>query len=352
MVFHLLKALLRNQEELQLAVIVLNQGKLASLLEESGVTVHLADETRFTFGRILHEVSRIVRDFAPDLVHSHRYKENLLAYLACYFKRIGLIATQHGLPEWGLESGSLPQRTKLWSTFHLLRRHFTRTVAVSRELRDALVDRFGFPSKLVTVIRNGVELPDVAVPSSGTGPFVIGSSGRLVRVKDYPLFVEVAEKLAGAGEEGFRFELAGEGPEHSHLQSLIGDRGLQRNVILRGHQEDMGAFYRGLDLYLNTSLHEGIPMTVLEALGWGVPVIAPAVGGIPEIIEDGVQGYVIDGRDPERFAEKCRLLRGDAGRYRQFRAAARKRALEEFSVEAMAAGYRDLYLEALSDLNR
>ena len=78
--------------------------------------------------------------------------------------------------------------------------------------------------------------------------------------------------------------------------------------FLKGHQHDMASFYRGLDLYINTSIHEGIPMTILEALAHGLPVIAPAVGGIVEIIEDGKDGFLIDSRDPCRFAEKCLLL--------------------------------------------
>ena len=103
--------------------------------------------------------------------------------------------------------------------------------------------------------------------------------------------------------EDVRFELAGDGPERPALEAMVQRHGLNAGFILKGHQDDMESFYRGLDIYINTSVHEGIPMTILEALAHGLPVIAPAVGGIVEIIEDGKEGFLIDGRSTGDFAE-------------------------------------------------
>jgi glycosyltransferase involved in cell wall biosynthesis len=142
--------------------------------------------------------------------------------------------------------------------------------------------------------------------------------------------------------------LAGEGPERSKLQALIQEYDLNETFVLQGHVEDMLPFYHGLDLYLNTSVHEGIPMSILEAMAHGLPVVAPDVGGISEVVDNGEDGYLIDTRDPRAFAEKCLLLYENKQLRRGMALAAREKVARSFSVENMAAQYHELYL----NLNR
>jgi len=112
-----------------------------------------------------------------------------------------------------------------------------------------------------------------------------------------------------------------------------------------GHTENIGRFYKGLHLYINTSIHEGIPMSILEAMSYGLPIIAPDVGGISEIIDDGVEGYLIDGRNPNHFAERCiRLVENRQLRAKMCRAA-REKVIKEFSMEHMGEEYYKLYLK-------
>ena len=138
--------------------------------------------------------------------------------------------------------------------------------------------------------------------------------------------------------------MAGDGPERGALEKAIDECGLVGRFALKGHLEDMDSFYRGLDLYLNTSVHEGIPMTILEAMARGLPVIAPQVGGIGEIIEDGVEGFLVPNRDPKAFAEKCLLLQ-DAELRQRMGQAARAKVERGFSAEHMARQYYQLYRE-------
>jgi len=109
--------------------------------------------------------------------------------------------------------------------------------------------------------------------------------------------IEIA-KAVNEKTKHIEFHLAGEGPERSKLQALIQRYSLNETFVLHGHVEDMLTFYRSLDLYLNTSVHEGIPMSILEAMAHGLPVVAPDVGGISEIISNGEDGYLVDTRDP------------------------------------------------------
>ncbi|WP_224981917.1 glycosyltransferase family 4 protein [Geomonas agri] len=345
MACHLLSTL-AGDPELQLCVLLLNEGRLASELREVvGCSVTVLDEGGRGFVTLLRLVRGHLEQTRPDLIHSHRYKENLLAFLASAGLQARLVATQHGLPE-PCGSESLVRSLKASANFFLMRRFF-RTVAVSDDIRSQLMTRFGFRGDRVSVVHNGVPVPPCAGPSKKrAAPFSIGSSGRLFHVKDYPLMVEVANLVCR--ERDVTFRLAGEGPCRQEVLAAVKRHGLEERFTLTGHLDRMEPFYRGLDLYLNTSLHEGIPMTILEAMACGVPVVAPAVGGVGEIIADGVEGCLVQGRDPASFARRCIELIDDAPLRAALSRAAHQKALSMFSVEKMAQDYQRVYRDLLA----
>jgi glycosyltransferase involved in cell wall biosynthesis len=348
MSFNLLRRL-KDYPGLDISVILLNEGRLADELTENNLTVHVINEKCHSFLEIVSRTREILRTLSPDLIHSHRYKENIVALLATRLgRRIKLISTQHGLPEFNGENASVGQRLKSRTNFLALS-HFFNTVAVSNDVHNVLLNRFGFRDEKVDIIRNGIEIPPSAThPGGNAGPFVIGSSGRLFPVKDYPFMVEIARAVIETGVTDVRFELAGDGPELPALEALVQRHGLAGVFFLKGHQNDMNAFYRGLDLYLNTSTHEGIPLTILEALAHGLPVIAPAVGGIPEIIANDIEGFLVDGRDPAEFAAKCLALREQDETRGRMSKAAREKAEQSFSAKQMAEKYYRLYCRTAS----
>jgi L-malate glycosyltransferase len=228
--------------------------------------------------------------------------------------------------------------------FYLLAHRFDQVVSVSRELAGHLIDDFGLPAGKVLVIHNGIAIPPLAGDRDKSGQMVIGSCGRLVAVKDYPLMIEVARELVRM-TDNVRFMLAGEGPERARLEQMILHAGLANSFTLCGHIDDMARFYRQLDIFMNTSSHEGIPVSILEAMSHGVPVIAPRIGGIGEIIEDGVNGLLLDQRYPAAFAHATLQLLNDRSKRDDFAQAAKEKVARSFSAAAMAAEYRNLYLD-------
>jgi glycosyltransferase involved in cell wall biosynthesis len=263
MAYNLLNRL-KDYDDLDIAVILFNEGRLADELRSNGLTVHVIDENLNSLREISRKIRNIVDSNHPDIIHSHRYKENIFALMISVCCRgIKLISTQHGLPEYHTKKLNIIQRLKMRSNFFALSRYFI-TVAVSEDIRNVLINHFGFLKEKVEVIHNGIELPPLQHHRKA-GPFVIGSSGRLFPVKDYPLMVEIARAIAATGAEDVRFELAGDGPELSTLESLVQRYGLNASFNLKGHLDNMDTFYSGLDIYLNTSVPEGIPMTILEA---------------------------------------------------------------------------------------
>lgn len=342
---------LNSYPDVNLSVIVLNEGRLAEEMRANGINVWVVNENHLSFPALVLMTRNLVRSNSPDIIHAHRYKENLLSFLASTgTNRSALISTIHGLPEIVDKRPFLLARCKSKFNFFLLSRFFARTVAVSSDISNQLQEHYGFADARVKVIHNGVTTQNIKCnkcTSEFTPYFTIGSSGRLFPVKDFPLFVEIARIIAYQEPE-VCFELAGEGLVRAQLECLLKVYGLQDRFILRGHIDDMEPFYAGLDLYLNTSLHEGIPMTILEAMSRGLPVIAPRVGGIREIITSGEDGFLVDGRDPRIFAERCLQLYRDQQLRHAISMAAREKVVREFSDVKMVDSYYRLYCDATS----
>jgi glycosyltransferase involved in cell wall biosynthesis len=332
---------------LELCVVLFNNERLARDLKKIGVEVHIVEESKHSFMAIVRAVSRIVTVFSPDVVHSHRYKENLLAWLVTRaMRKIRLISTQHGMPELAGRDIDILARLRIWLSFRLLSCFFDCTVVVSAEMLQSLVGSYGFTDKSVKRVYNGICLPETMIQHANKR-MTVGSAGRLFPVKDYSLMVEIA-KLVVAQSDMVDFVLAGDGPERHRLEEKARNAGLHGRFRFLGHQDDMDLFYKSLDVYINTSLHEGIPMSVLEAMSYGLPIVAPKVGGFPEIVEEGISGYLIDDRDPSVFSARCVRLLSDQEEREKMAKAARQRVVDHFSREAMTTQYRQLYRELLS----
>jgi L-malate glycosyltransferase len=341
MACHLIRGL-KSVPGLDLFVILLNRGRLADELRTAGVQIRIIDENIYSFPHLIYAIHKLFVADPPHILHAHRYKENLLAFCVSRgFPKIRLITTQHGLPEIQLQNQTFMGKFKTGINFQILKRYYDVVIAVSEDIRMFFSKKLNFSYKQIMVVHNGVTIPQNDFRKSDDCIFVVGSSGRLVPVKDYTLMVKIARILAG--EKSIQFVLAGEGPERAKLEDSIRNYGLCKYFHLKGHVDDMEPFYQGLDLYLNTSLHEGIPMAILEAMARGLPVVAPNVGGVSEVVRNGVEGFVIDGRNPQDFAEKCLMLYKDQELWYRMSMAARHKAIKAFSVERMTEEYLRIY---------
>ncbi len=346
MAYHLLGGLHSNNI-CHAQVVVLNEGRVAESLRQQGIKVIVCDETRLSFSSLLKQVRQVLHEFQPEIIHSHRYKENILGYLASRgMGKVKLLATQHGMPEKKDNKLSLKKRCIKTLNFSLLSKCFDRLVAVSHDMKSQLVAS-GISSGKVPVIHNGVELPAKPQGSGSKNFFVVGSCGRLFPVKNYGLFIDTAAQVM-AESSRTRFELAGDGPQMENLQFLCRQHRLNGRFDFLGHVQNMSSFYQGLDIYMSTSIHEGIPMSVLEAMGHGLPVVAPKVGGFPEIVEHGVDGFLIPEHDPVLFAQACLQLKDDPNLLASMSTAAREKIESKFSVQCMTKGYHTLYQELTS----
>lgn len=347
----LLHALARHQG-LRVFVILLNEGRLAEEARRSGAEVKVIAEGAHTFFEILGEATRYVRARGIRILHSHRYKENLLAALLARRCHVPFVVrTEHGGPEPfkglpHLKHRVLRQVDRLVASFVT-----DRVISVSAELQPHLA-RYVNPRR-IAVIRNGLDTKNVRsdlspleakrrlnIPASCR---LLGYAGRLVPIKRLDIFLAAAYEVARRIPDS-RFVIVGDGSARPPLEEMAGALGLQDRVVFLGHRHDIYDVLRALDAFVLCSDHEGLPMVLLEVLHMGVPVVARRVGGIPEVIQEGVSGLVVDSADPRAVADACVRLLEDSNLQRRLAQAGQLRVAEHFSAESTAAAVADLYI--------
>jgi L-malate glycosyltransferase len=324
------------------SVICLNEGELSGRLRSAGVAVTVFPESKLSFAQILRRAAGLLAQQRPAVLHSHRYKEHYLAALLAPWLGVRAVATVHGLPEPS-RARRVGYELQAAMTFRLLRSRFDRIVAVSAEMRRQLLQRYRLAAGKVEVVINGVPIPAEQGPLRVDSVVHIGSVGRLVRVKRFELFLDVAAALCRQ-HSNLRFSILGDGPDRDLLIRRAAALGLEDHFQLVESTPNPHSYYASLDLYLNTSAHEGLTLSVLEAMAHRVPVVASAVGGIPEIVRAGRdEGVLIDSADPRDYAAALSTMIADAAARSRVGQRGSDRVRAHFSAEAMAHSYGCLY---------
>jgi glycosyltransferase involved in cell wall biosynthesis len=259
----------------------------------------LCVETIICRGKVDRDTARAVRACIErhniDVVHTHGYKADIYGYYSALHLGKPIIATCHS---WARGSG-LGLYTFL---DHLLLRRFDAVVAVSAEVSLSLQKR-GIPSDKITTISNGVDISAFknASPAKAGGivsgaETVIGVVSRLVPRKGVQDLLQAAKEVV-MYYPNTRFLVVGDGPLRGELEELARKLGIAPNVVFLGHQHDMPGVYAAMDIFALPSWEEGLPMSVLEAQAARKPVIATAVGGIPDLVRQDQTGILIRPRE-------------------------------------------------------
>lgn len=341
---------LARMQEIDLSVVLFNGGRLEEEIAHYGVSVQVFPEKKWTCVGISMALRRHFRQKHFDIVHTHKYKDTILAAPVARWSGVPhVVRTVHGLTE--PFSGVQARRMAFYeSVERRVHQQYVKTLlAVSSEIERRLRQTGATD---VVCIRNGIDvntMPNRSMRSTkrkacGVTDDVclIGSIGRLTPVKGFPHLIKAVQILA---EQGLRVKLwlVGSGTLNAEFLRLAQGLGVADRVELLGHREDTYELLQAMDMFVLPSLHEGIPMALLEAMAAGLPVIASRVGGIPEVIEDHVSGILVEPGDPCGLALICRRLMHDAELSERLGQAAKRRVKERFSSETMAAGVANVY---------
>ncbi len=287
------------------------------------------------------------------LVHAHQYSPYFYAALTKYFyPGVKLLFEEHGrhYPETKKPLKNLFNRLLLVPVTNAF-------VAVSQEVRERLRVYEGIPSKYVRVIYNGI--PDVPPlsPEERAGlrqkfgfseqDVVAAFVGRLDPIKNLPLFLK-ALYLARLKAPHLKGLIIGDGPEREKLTSLARALNLGEACLLAGFCPDGARVLQAADLFVLPSFSEGTSLALLEAMAGGLPAVATAVGGNPEIIKDGQTGFLVPSNDVPALAAALLILAEDRELRQKMGARARRLYLQRFTFEKMLSAYRNLYENMLS----
>jgi glycosyltransferase involved in cell wall biosynthesis len=301
---------------------------------------------------------RLMREFRPHIVHTHTAKAGTVGRLAARLARVPLVVhTYHGHV---LHSYFSSAKTRFFLAIERwLARRTDRLLTVSERVRQELLDLGVGSPKRLTVIPLGLELDRFLTCESlrgqlraelGTGPetLLVGIVARLVPIKRHEWFLEAAVKVTQR-YPGCQFLLVGDGERRQELEEFVRQLGLDGQVRFLGWQRDLERIYADLDLVALTSANEGSPVSLIEAMAAGRPVVSTRVGGVPDLVENGVAGLLVPPGDPAALAEAMTTLLADPQRRRLMGQAGRERVYPALSAQRLVRDIDQLYTNLLLD---
>lgn len=326
----------------------------AARLRARGIEPRLVGVRRLADLESVRRVRRQLQDVRPDIVHTHLGSADVQGTIAARSLGLPAVSTVHLMarPRTGVLREDVKER--LMAT---VRRHGSaRTITVSDAARAAYVATYGDRRGRVVTIRNGIAL---APPAPGTGArtreqlgidadaLVVAIVSVLRPGKGHDVVADVARRLLPRFPQ-LRVLVIGAGPSEPDVRDTMAPLG--DAALLLGHRGDVPELLAATDVLLHPTSQDAFPGVLLEASAIGTPIVATAVGGIPEIVDDGTTGLLVPA-PPDASAVAARLepLLADAALRRRMGAAARERFEREFTAERWAARLRGLYDEVLAE---
>lgn len=300
---------------------------------------------------VVGKIGRIIGQRNVAILHAHGYKSNMIGVLAARRYAIPMVSTNHLFPPMPLDNRKLQFYASVDARFVM--RRIDRIVAVSAEIREKLA-RKGVPREKLVVIENGVDIDTFASLGSfdrreyrrslGIPPDapVVGTLGRLTPQKGQEFLLRSAGIVRKRRPDA-EFVIAGDGPLEQELKSLARELGIADRVHFLGFRGDTAKLLKAFDVFVLSSIDEGLPMAMLEAMASGTPVVVTAVGEVPRVIVDGRNGWLVEPRNVEQLAERLTMLLSDPARQAACAALARETVVRGHSQEAMGRKYCDVY---------
>jgi glycosyltransferase involved in cell wall biosynthesis len=312
--------------------------------------------------RAAYRLADLIREVRPQILHTHTAKAGTIGRLAA--RLLGgagppiVVHTFHGHVLRGYFD---PVRS---TAFRLLERWLARRttalIAVSPEVRDDLVSLGVAPREKFTVVRLGIEL-DERVGTDSDGPradtrralgipadrFVVGWIGRMTAVKRTDDVLLAVRALRERGVDTVLC-MVGDGPDRDAVERRAHQLGIVRDSLFLGYQEEVASYYAAFDALILPSANEGTPVSAIEALAGGRPVVATRVGGVPDVVRDGVDGFLVEPGDVDAMAERLSALAADPPLRHRMGEAGRASVHERYSVERLLDDIDALYRRLLA----
>jgi glycosyltransferase involved in cell wall biosynthesis len=328
-------------------VLIRGKGWVYEELCRRGMEPILLDAKGSFNWRYLTGLRNLIRKQRVDLIQSHLLGANVYCSLAGLMTGTPVVATFHGVVDIGEH-----ERFKRLK-FGAINAGANHIIAVSKSLRDDIIGRTSLRQDKITIIYNGIDTSMFDRPASDTlrerfgwraDDIVIGSLGNIRPAKGYDILLQAANLLKES-PHSFRFVIAGQwkGKLYDDLLALRETLDLEDRVHFLGFIDDAPEFLSNLDLFLSSSISEGMPLAAIQAMAAGLPLIATRCGGYEELITHGENGWLVEKGNPQAIAEAVERISGNSELCSNLGEQARKCAVETYDLNTMLEKYRQLY---------
>ena len=342
------------------------KGELAKKLDKEKIKYYSIPYLKRSISPIsdflaLIQIVKLIKKIKPDIIHLNSSKISILGSLAAFISKLSIrnpkseirnpksevVYTAHG---WVFNE-PMPVWQKIFYKYaEKITAYFKdKIICVSEfDYKTALGENI-CPSRKLITIHNGIApidfLPRQEAREKLNLPenqFIVGSIGNLYKTKGFAYLIEATKKLIDEGIE-ITTVIIGEGGERKSLTELIKRHKLEDNVILAGRIPEAAKLLSAFDIYVCSSVKEGLSYTIIETMLNGLPIIATRVGGNPELIEDGQTGLLINSQDASDLADKIKKLKNNPDRQQEMSTKARIKAQEEFNLGKMVKETKEVY---------
>lgn len=299
--------------------------------------------------RVVTELLAACRRERVAVWHGHDYKTNALGLLLKRFWPMRLVTTVHG---WVQHTSRTPLYYKV---DQLCLPRYERVICVSDDLFEACLS-CGVPARNLVLLENAIDAGEytrtqsvaeakarLGLPQSG---LLVGAVGRLSGEKAFHVLIRSVHALVQRGLD-VRLVIVGEGGERVQLEGLVGELGMRDRVSLPGWQADVREYFEAMDVFALSSLREGLPNVLLEAMALEVPLVATRVNGVPRLVQDGRNGFLVEAGDQEALTTALFGLLTNEGLRALFRAAGRRTVEGRYSFSTRMQKLKRIYDELL-----
>jgi glycosyltransferase involved in cell wall biosynthesis len=323
--------------------------KIAARAAELGAPLIEIDDRGPLDLRVVTQLRRICRQKKVAIWHGHDYKSNALGLLLRRFHPMKLVTTVHGWVKF-------TRRTPLYySIDRFAMRYYDRVIAVSDDLFDRCLTA-GIRPERCQVIKNAIDCQQyqrtqsiaegkrqLGIPADR---FLIGAVGRLSAEKGFPLLIRAVDRMIRAGYD-VALVIVGEGDDQAALADQVSRLDQAERIQLLGYRAEMLPIYEALDCFALSSLREGLPNVLLEAMALGVPVVATRTAGVPSVITEGETGLLVDPGDENTLYEKLQSLQTDQSLQAKIGSAGQTLIARDFSFQRRMERIAEVYNNVL-----
>lgn len=281
------------------------------------------------------EIRKALNEFEINIVHCPDPREIIMSYIATNF----IFLNKHNKIIWH------DRRTRFYPFTARMMNIFADFVIANSNFERQRLIKNGLISRKVRTIHNCLNLSspqnDLFSVHNKNGPLV-GTVGRLISIKGHKYFIEAATEIRSSNPEA-KFLIVGDGLLKTNLEEFAAAKGLGHDIEFVGFKRNLNELYSSIDIFVNPSLYESFGNTCLEAMAFGKPVVASKVGGVTEIVEDGITGILIPPKDSKKIAEAVIYLLKNPEVARRMGEAGRKRVQEYFTFERLGNELEEVY---------